>query len=604
MGNARSTRTMYNSCLTDIDEQLLDSPMITAILKDDGEGASNILCNNRTDRGNPNTGIRTTPHQPPAQKWHIALSPSISCIYSPDKPWCLAAVYNARNVMRALYRARISTSETNRHGNNLLHCLVAYASTVDDEMEREIVSTADFIQNLIGAAEYKTLLLAENEDGLRPLELAAHLCTFSLYIFFFNTKEVYVAKEEIYKWHTIRYYDITEYLNGSRFFRSPIHLMLQLDNEKIGRDSVKEVYLQEPMRSWIKIIYDTNMPYIYIWGTCRVIYVVAFCFYLSVIDRPRRSQSYDSNGNLFTQNETVFSSEASPPQNSSHNGETVDHVLCNTMHVCSLLLLYSCVGLLWDCLYVIRNVFFRPSWLFNNVQGKKCIAVYYHFYRWVQFVTLISVAIVVIVSFEYSYSHQVGNPILRDMFILIAVFVCVWDLLFFLQLTPVIDIYVVAVQRMLNAFANFGFLFGIFFLPYVFGFANLYFENRSSTLVVFYKTFLVILNMEKMPEEEFNVVSLLHVAYIFMVAILLLNFLIAILGATYDDVIKHKAILMQLQYMSVALFTEEISQRVVPSFHNWLRKRHATHEGDRFFLTQVITKPRHKNTSDRDTNSQ
>lgn len=481
----------------------------------------------------------------------------------------------------------------------MLHCLVAYASISSEEVEEQTLSTAAFIRQLVGEEDYKQLLLMENHDGLRPLELACHLGAFRLFEFLFNTKGVYITKEEEYKWYTITYYDITSYVNGSRFYQSPPYLMMLLGQDKLSCKSVEKLYCSDPVKSWFKVIYNTNMPYLYIWASFRLIYVFAFFHYISNVPTSPDISNYsqiqpktNTTGNqTVTLNMSVSYIYKYIPDVVTNYTATYERP-CHNIAVCVTLLLYSFLGLLWDTCSWIHKVCVRPKWLSQHVQRAKECAVYYTFYRVCQFLTLLAVALVILLSLGETIIEQQLNPVIRNVFVLMAVFLCVWDVLYFLQLTPALDVLVVAVQCMLKAFCKFGFLFILFFVPYVFGFANLYFGGDVKLWVSIYRTFLIILNMEDFSTSKLSV-CLLHVSYIFMIVILLLNFLIAILSSTFEQVRKHRNIIMQLQYLSVTLVTEEIFLKLFPRFHTWLRRRYACNEGNTFFVTKVSMKPRH-----------
>ena len=68
-----------------------------------------------------------------------------SSSYAPDNIWSLAAVYNARNVLRVLVEQKNIATVKTSHGNNYLHCLIAFASIEDEGVEYEVLSTAEYI---------------------------------------------------------------------------------------------------------------------------------------------------------------------------------------------------------------------------------------------------------------------------------------------------------------------------------------------------------------------------------------------------------------------------------------------------------------------------
>ena len=53
------------------------------------------------------------------------------------------------------------------------------------------------------------------------------------------------------------------YVDGSRFFNSPIYLMLFLEQRKLHYKSTCYMYLRDPMKSWITALTYCNMPLIF-----------------------------------------------------------------------------------------------------------------------------------------------------------------------------------------------------------------------------------------------------------------------------------------------------------------------------------------------------
>ena len=55
--------------------------------------------------------------------------------YSPDTPWSLAAMLNSCKAMKVLIESGADCLQSISHGNNMLHVLVAFASTGGDDGE-------------------------------------------------------------------------------------------------------------------------------------------------------------------------------------------------------------------------------------------------------------------------------------------------------------------------------------------------------------------------------------------------------------------------------------------------------------------------------------
>ena len=60
-------------------------------------------------------------------------------------------------------------------------------------------------------------------------------------------------------------------------------------------------------------------------------------------------------------------------------------------------------------------------------------------------------------------NHQIFSGDNIDMMVLIAVCVCIWIVMYYLQLVPSMNLYVIAIQCMLADFADLGVLLVLFF---------------------------------------------------------------------------------------------------------------------------------------------
>ena len=214
---------------------------LEAITREDGYLARSLL----GDRGPSRSGLmlQHTHLQSSGILEHIKRQCVLtSSPYIPDNILCLATIFNARNVLNILREFGISATERNSYKNNFLHCIIAYASTKSEACEIHCKNTIIFMRSLMTDDEHRDVLLAENNDGVRPLELASHLGTFILFQFLFDSKPIYLKKTRDLAFYTVYYYDITEYITGSRLVRDPLHGMMLLDSNKLYDKSQKSLF--------------------------------------------------------------------------------------------------------------------------------------------------------------------------------------------------------------------------------------------------------------------------------------------------------------------------------------------------------------------------
>ncbi len=164
----------------------------------------------------------------------------------------------------------------------------------------------------------------------------------------------------------------------------------------------------------------------------------------------------------------------------------------------------------------------------------------------------------------------IGNDWHLDWFLgpllaLTAIF-NIWNLLYFLELMPGFGMIALSIRRMQKVMLQFLLVFFLLFCSFEFTFFRLFndrglchhgFDNFLDT---FYNTFLIMVNMVDLVAVNGKIdfmLVLLHVTYVFLVAILLLNFLIALLSDVNSKMMKHECVLLRLQQLSAALLVEQ-----------------------------------------------
>ena len=515
--------------------------------------------------------------------------PLVASAYVADNAWCLAGVYDAREVLQVMREFGVRITEANSQQNTFLHCVIARASIGPDDFESKFISTLMFIKSLATDEEYTNLLLAENGDGLRPLELAFHLGTFSMFRFLFETSGLYMSKISECSLFSIQYFDITDYVLGPRMQISPPYTMLFLDQRKMNHKSIKDVCLNDPMKTWINAINCSNSPYIMASVVLRITYILNFFISLVFakieVNQNKKLHQLHTTGEISGDFSTLgFTSE--------YDITDTD----NTLLLISLLynIIYSIGVLLFNTASAIMTMWLHRSmrWKYKTVTGDRHLVVYRWFYIIANWITVVGILILSqdVLRLQFTEkNHQTFSAYYIDVMALIAVFVCIWDVMYYLQLVPGLNLYVIAVQRMLVDFLSFGVLFILFFFSYVFGFYILS-EDADDLSDSMYGTFQLMLNMINYAESNYNL-QFLHVAFTFMIVYLLLNILIAIFTLSFNGVYEYKDIILMVQCLSVSLLIEPVMSKVMGRFHNYLRKKYLVFENGRVYVTKIIVKP-------------
>ena len=91
------------------------------------------------------------------------------------------------------------------------------------------------------------------------------------------------------------------------------------------------------------------------------------------------------------------------------------------------------------------------------------------------------------------------------------------------------------------------------------------------------------------PNSQIGFVTcIVHVTFVFMVTILLINFLIAILCSSYDHMMRYREVLFQMQCFSVSVAIDQMFVRLLAPFSKFLRRRLFVHENGRYYVTRVV----------------
>ena len=453
--------------------------------------------------------------------------------------------------------------------------MIARASTGTEEEETADICIFEFIKDLIGNDTYAHLLDAENSDGLRPLELAAHLGTFWIFTFLFETPDVYLTDID-HKLYRIQYFDITEYILGNRRDKSPVKAMLHLEESKLSLRSTRMVLQNDPMKCWFRAILYANIPILILWFIVRLLLVG-----LMII--------VDMDG-FYTY---VCPYGSSDPSGSCLHFTSFREYLPDYRFPTSItVFVVVLISLLDDIINFIWFIFCRPRWLYRNVYGKKVTCVRYKFYK------LIHSFCVCVYTSQVLVTEFASNFIVLTDFAVAYGFV--WSFLFFLQLVPFCGHYIVASQRMISVFLEFSLLFAIFYLSYSFTLyrvmTHAYGADFANMRLALYNTFLIMQNMFSFKENPAMaphfVMHLLHITFTLVVPILLLNFLIALLISAYTYVHENRDVLMTIQRLSVAMAVEERFTWCLAPLRNCLRSKFLVYEGGRVYVPRTVWPPR------------
>ena len=368
----------------------------------------------------------------------------------------------------------------------------------------------------------RRLMFMENEEGLRPLELAARTSTFLIFQQIIDLQHVYMHYRGRIGAHLVKWYDVTDYeLSGSgdRIDRSPLKILTLLEKENL-RKAKEDHLMQSPvMHKWMNTKIHTHIPYLVMWFLVRIVYT-AFIFIGSTTDYEEKlkaifgsssdestsppeaehmydnSTAYPSNSSSFVDadydNMTYIGTSAPTTwplpsfdriesqyqqKSSSHCPTRLFSVSEDADLILTIIVIgYSLCILLFDIIDLIIHFSYRRSRLARcyNPFGSKVFVVRTKFYRTCNFLLAASVLV-------FQSSRFVGKHVFSSKAYIIGNLLNIWSLLFFIQLLPAIGYFVTIIQRMMKDMFHFLILYFILFFSFSQTFYNLFVMNKRCT---------------------------------------------------------------------------------------------------------------------------
>ena len=493
-------------------------------------------------------------------------------------PFHLAIAYGAsRETISEFLSHGVDLTLKDHHGNNCIHVMVTMAF-LKPQKEDYMKDLYCMISDYLPRTTLKSILLQEDKDGFRPLELAANTGTFGLFLDIFHTKGVYLTRECTKGIYLKQYFDIIEYesVTGSRRHRSPLTLLGLLDMDSVDRKYTEETFTSQHVHQWIKFKYRKNLIFFVLWFISRMILAMGFIIFDNTLI-PVEERIVDSDLNdvdTCLQRTTSLMMENGPA----------------LAVLAFYLILHSFFGMVfdvWDILNAHKRDLAKPHvTFFRTIKGSKRLVVDYWTYRVSQCLINVGVLLNVIVRM-LRYEYMFGASVMASSFLhLIILTNIAASFVFFLQLVPKIGFYAVVIQRMSSMFMNYFFILYIAVaLPFMLSFDRVVNfgrtdceEHFSSVWKGLYSTFLLTFNMLdfqhiESPGEQTAALYFIHVAFVLLIGVLLINFLIALFTYHVGFVLQSSNIIIPVQGIFLMWIAEERTHRILKKIITKLQKK-------------------------------
>ena len=533
-----------------------------------------------------------------------------------ELPLFLAVYYQSNGVLDVLMKLGADVLKTDIEENNLIHCIVLSSSWNSGKGYMELYNNAI---HHVTYEEKNKLLMSENEAGLRPLELAAHLNAYAIQECILQTRGIYAHSKGYCGVHELVYYDVTDYEcfgEGNRCLKSPLWYLTHVSNKILARDSENEFLLSPVIMSWCSLKENNTRHIIWLWFVFRAFFysmvVVASGYFNEVFSYVEHYASIDRviQSYCMTPNCTLSCKEKVTAYNfSTCERKIVTAYLCEgNIDLPELITVFTVV--LLCCIIFISDVIY---WIVSHSK-RYCTArgadrkvlkggplMSTHFYSNAQSLLAFCVTATAVLMILGKYYNI---PLIVNLgvgFYICVILLNVWALLFFFQFLPHIGYFVVAVQRMIGDTLKFFIIYALFLIGFSEAFDNVLtlngfcsgtgFENKVMSLYTTFTTMFDMLDGDSFPDyvKENFTVGLVHILYVMLVGVLLMNFIIAIMSDTITSVSDNKATLMTLQGLHVHLLLE---YTLSPICCCWYKKRQGMYlvrEEGRLYLPCFVT---------------
>jgi hypothetical protein len=442
------------------------------------------------------------------------------------------------------------------------------------------------------------LLRAPNADGLRPLECAANDGILGLAKAYLLTRGMYIIREEDRGLATYQWIDVTDYETfdaGNRKEWAPLFCLTLMDKDRLNYPTTAQLFADPVIRKWIKNKIKCGiLP--------AAFYMVMRCFMVGIFI------VIDSDiGDIGVNDNNILSSNASD-SNIANVTNAISSVSCKSFQSVSLsphVRFVLCVYLIMYATLVqvaclIESFTFHPrnlKLLKRSDHGKKDLFVNYSFYHIMHSLLTVLIAVRAMASLMgytaqsdlVTYVRLVNRPLMW------------WSLLYFVQLLPGADFFVVAIQNVIGVLGQFSCMFLLFLFSFAQSFMIAININLKQGCVAqftdlpnsIYSTFLVMLNMlDTTQYDVINTIALssIQVMCVMIGGILLLNFLVAIMSDRITETSKFKDVILPVQKLSVVLTMERQLWPVNRFYYRWIQRKIFTLHNDRLCIVRFTVR--------------
>ena len=493
-------------------------------------------------------------------------------------PFHLAVSAESTHVAEVFIQSGVDCEKCDYVGRNVLHNLITRVAYLHYAQEEGTCSMIAWLIDKVGLELVHKFSRQENQYGLRPVEYAAQQNTLKLMTTLLETQGLHTLGGETKGDTHFMDLDVTEYETSERYTKSPFTMLAYLDEEKLNHPETGEFFQSPIIKGWMAAKTRVDAIPLVIWSLMRLF---AFIIY--------------------------FVADANVMSLSKQHGENASHFVCErlshvkvepifTILVCVLFLIFVTTFLLIETILYIRDRKFGLLKQKYSIYGKKNFISNALFFKVIEYsfcVMLIMQATLLFTSGSIGGNHII--MLILDSIRLAMPLVCIWIIVYPLQLVPHVGPFILSVQGMVADMLKFMLVFFIFLFPYAHGIETFVLTNSqqgciedfSNPIETCYTLFKVMLNMVDLGQYDIKnlwALYIMHILYIFIVAILLLNFLVAVMASSAAKIADNEKVILMVSQISVLLDIERTSSWTRRWLYRGLNKLGFTVCDDRVIL--------------------
>ncbi|XP_064634998.1 uncharacterized protein LOC135492440 [Lineus longissimus] len=480
------------------------------------------------------------------------------------RPIIIASSFCSQKCFLQLLKDGADVSQHDINDNNCIHSLVI-ANSFRREMEESYMRMFECIQDICDVTTLQSVLMSENSDHMRPLELATRLGTYGLFRAFLETTGVYKKEVASIGIHSRVKYNLLEYEqlkpgNMKRWLRSPLRLLCFMEKDHLNSFLTNGIHKMPCILHWMNTKEKNNRIYVIIWMILRSIYIIL----LTTMDMSSLKPNFQRQSC-----DQMNRSDATLVHWACRKSETdEDGVMSGDRGVLMIgiatisAILFSVLIIVGDVMEFVRTWVEKERRLLWNMGTQSTFVAHTNFYRVCQ------LGMALICSFGAMVAFALGNIDSKPTMFMktLNLPLILLSVLYVLEPIPVFGIFASTLQRMVAATVKFSLLYG--FIEFVFTFYILTLTDLVKTTSIskgMYYMFLSSLNIVDFGPNPEPYVKFVHVLHNMVANIFLVNYLIAVMTNLASEPAEVTDIVQSIRKLDISYLVEE---RTITWFRN------------------------------------